>query len=551
MPISADHRGSQVSASAASSTAVPQEGLPGNVFHQGAKALSWLEGRPSQRANDRFLHENFGPVYDELYEENLEVEGELPAALNGAFARNGPNPYFTPTGGYHWFDGDGMMHVVRIKDGKASYCNRFVNTLRLQQEKAAGHPVSIKIGDLRGTQSLFHVAGMTARGALNRDFSKVSTGTGNTALVFHAKKLLALHEADCPYHMRILCDGILETMQRYTFEGQLKHSFTAHPKVDRESGHMFFFGYSSEKPHVQYSVADATGHITHNVAFNLREPIMMHDFAVSQDYAIFLDVPLFFRPQEMISKDLSTALPWQYHQEAGARIGLLPKYATDASQLRWFDLPGFFAFHTANAWQEGPLVHLYLAAFDKFDLDFWNAGGRFPTADPKDGQAYLSEIILNTETGEASRHRVTADVGEFPGTAPHVSGRQNQFVYMPTNDDSKATAQSGAIKVDVLSSKQQVVGRISFGDRCFGGELVFVPRQQDISALQGEDDGYLMTFVYDEPKQMSFFVVYDAHTFSSKPVARVPMPQRVPFGFHGMFLSEQQLQSQDPAPRHH
>ena len=67
----------------------------------------------------------------------------------------------------------------------------------------------------------------------------------------------------------------------------------------------------------------------------------------------------------MVSKNLSTALPWQYHPEAGAKIGLLPKYATDASQLRWFDLPGFFAFHTANAWQEGPLVHLYVAAFDK------------------------------------------------------------------------------------------------------------------------------------------------------------------------------------------
>ena len=66
------------------------------------------------------------------------------------------------------------------------------------------------------------------------------------------------------------------------------------------------------------------------------------------------------------------------------------------------------------------------------------------------------------------------------------AGRQNQYVYMPTNDDSKATAQNGAIKVDVSSSKQQVVGRISFGDRCFGGELVFVPRHQDLSGLKGD-----------------------------------------------------------------
>ena len=70
-------------------------------------------------------------------------------------------------------------------------------------------------------------------------------------------------------------------------------------------------------------------------------------------------------------------------------------------------------------------------------------------------------------------------------------------------------------------------------------------------SIAGEDDGYLMTFVYDEPKQKSFFVVYDAHTMSSRPVARVPMPQRVPFGFHGMFLSEEQLQSQEPFPMHH
>ena len=247
---------------------------------------------------------------------------------------------------------------------------------------------------------------------------------------------------------------------------------------------MYFFGYSNEKPHVQYSVADEAGVITHKVGFNLREPIMMHDFAVTQDYAVWMDVPLCYRPQvrgcsltldctitptwrviaipgelctgnrshldweplppsrpsfwqaargaesrgrthglchwvsqefptaerttaskvgtallqghplkrralrsvirhhvqhpgsclglslptnmqEMISKDLSTALPWQYHPENGARIGLLPKYAEDASQLRWFDLPGFFAFHTANAWQEGPLVHLFVAAFDE------------------------------------------------------------------------------------------------------------------------------------------------------------------------------------------
>ena len=64
-----------------------------------------------------------------------------------------------------------------------------------------------------------------------------------------------------------------------------------------------------------------------------------------------------------------------------------------------------------------------IALRTQFDLDFWNAGGRFPDALPRDGQAYLSEIILNTDTGEASRRRVTQDSGEFPGVAQHVAGR--------------------------------------------------------------------------------------------------------------------------------
>ena len=36
--------------------------------------------------------------------------------------------------------------------------------------------------------------------------------------------------------MRILCDGLLQTLQRYDYDGKLEHSFTAHPKVDSESG---------------------------------------------------------------------------------------------------------------------------------------------------------------------------------------------------------------------------------------------------------------------------------------------------------------------------
>lgn len=50
----------------------------------------------------------YAPREDEKTEE-CKVEGSIPTALNGEFARNGPNPRFPPKGGYHWFDGDGMV----------------------------------------------------------------------------------------------------------------------------------------------------------------------------------------------------------------------------------------------------------------------------------------------------------------------------------------------------------------------------------------------------------------------------------------------------------
>ena len=64
----------------------------------------------------------------------------------------------------------------------------------------------------------------------------------------------------------------------------------------------------------------------------------------------------------------------------------------------------------------------------------------------------------------------------------------------------------------------------------------------------GEDAGYLVTYVHDEGKDESCMAVYDAHTMSSTPVARVALPQRVPYGFHGEWLSEAQFAAQAKGP---
>src|SRR5438045_3261586 len=85
-----------------------------------------------------FLLGNFGPWRMEGTADDLEVIGEIPRELNGTYYRNGPNPAYEPLGRYHWFDGDGMIHAITLRDGCAAYRNRYVQSDGLREERAAG-----------------------------------------------------------------------------------------------------------------------------------------------------------------------------------------------------------------------------------------------------------------------------------------------------------------------------------------------------------------------------------------------------------------------------
>jgi carotenoid cleavage dioxygenase len=93
---------------------------------------------------------------------------------------------------------------------------------------------------------------------------------------------------------------------------------------------------------------------------------------------------------------------------------------------------------------------------------------------------------------------------------------------------------NGLIKYDFSSGSSQVH---KFGAGRYGGEAVFIPRP----GATAEDDGWLITFVYDEGSGASELVVVDAQDITASPVARVIVPQRVPYGFHGTWVSEEQL----------
>ncbi|KAL1197591.1 Carotenoid 9,10(9',10')-cleavage dioxygenase 1 [Cardamine amara subsp. amara] len=489
-----------------------------------------------------YLSGNFAPLRDETPPvKDLPVHGFLPECLNGEFVRVGPNPKFDPVAGYHWFDGDGMIHGVRIKDGKATYVSRFVKTSRLKQEEFFGAAKFMKIGDLKGFFGLLMVNIFQLRTKLKVLDGSYGHGTANTALIYHHGKLLALQEADKPYVVKVLEDGDLQTLGMIDYDKRLTHSFTAHPKVDPVTGEMFTFGYSHTPPYLTYRVISKDGIMHEPVPITISEPIMMHDFAITETYAIFMDLPMHFRPKEMVKEK---KMIYSFDSTKKARFGVLPRYAKDELMIRWFELPNCFIFHNANAWEEEDEVVLITCRLENPDLDMVSGNVKEKL---ENFNNELYEMRFNMKTGSASQKKLSASAVDFPRINECYTGKKQRYVYGTTLDSiAKVT---GIIKFDlhaeaetgkrILEVGGNIKGIYELGQGRYGSEAIYVPHE-----AAEEDNGYLIFFVHDENTGKSCVNVIDAKTMSAEPVAVVELPHRVPYGFHALFVTEEQLQEQ-------
>ncbi|MBD2495032.1 carotenoid oxygenase family protein [Nostoc sp. FACHB-280] len=452
-----------------------------------------------------YLDGNFAPISAEITAENLQVIGELPPELSGMFVRNGPNPQYSPLGQYHWFDGDGMLHGVRISGGKAVYRNRYVQTQKWQTEHEAGK--AIFTGLLEPPQT---------------DAPTISRNTANTALVWHSGQLLAVWEAGAPHAIQV---PELKTIGEQTYNDKLVSPFTAHPKVDPITGEMVFFGYSFTPPYLQYGIVSATGELLFTVPIEIPEPVMMHDFAITEDYTIFMDLPLTFNPAR-----IQQGKPMiMFECDRPSRFGILPRHG-DNSKIQWFESPACYVFHTLNAYQQGDEVVLIACRMSSTSVLGVNG-----VDDPDGNIPRLHQWRFNLKTGAVSESRLDDIAGEFPRVNENLLGRQTRYGYVNKSAPTPVPLFDGVIKYDFDHGTSQIH---EFGQGRYGGESVFAPRPH----ATAEDDGWLMTFVHDETANTSELLVMNAQDITGEPVARVLIPQRVPYGFHAAWVTEKQLQ---------
>jgi len=459
---------------------------------------------PTTKTNP-YLDGNFAPVDREITAQTLQVIGELPADLSGMFLRNGPNPQYSPLGQYHWFDGDGMLHGVRIHNGRAEYQNRYVRTKGWQIEHEAGKAVW---------------SGLLEPPQMDNPHGPTKN-TANTALVWHAGQMLATWEGGAPYAIDLTT---LDTAGEYTYNGKLASSFTAHPKIDPITGEMMFFGYSFAPPYLQYGVVSSKGELLRTVPIELPMAVMMHDFAITENHTIFMDLPLTFSPARM----QEGKPPLMFESNRPSRFGIVPRHG-DNSDIRWFETPACYVFHTLNAYEEGDEVVLIACRMNSTNVLMSESASA-----PEDSIPRLHQWRFNLNTGTVKETKIDSVASDFPRINDNFLGRQTRYGYAGRMAQGSMPLFDGVIKYDLNTNKSQTH---EFESGCYGGEAVFAPHPDG----KDEDEGWLITFVHNSEEETSELVVIDAQDVASEPVARVLIPQRVPYGFHGAWIGEAQL----------
>ncbi|GLZ38698.1 carotenoid oxygenase family protein [Actinokineospora sp. NBRC 105648] len=451
---------------------------------------------------------------------DLEVVGEVPADLDGVYLRNTENPVHPALATYHPFDGDGMVHVVGFRDGKAFYRNRFVRTDGFLAEQEAGGPLWAGIAER--PESAPRHDGWGARGRM-KDAS-------STDVVVHAgAALTTFYQCGEPYRLDPLT---LDTLGKSPWSPE--HGVSAHPKVDEATGELLFFNYGKDEPHLRYGVVDAANQLTHYTDVALPGPRLPHDMAFTENYAILNDCPLFWEP-DLLAKGVHAA---RFHPELPLRLGVLPRKAA-GDRIRWFEADPTFVLHFVNAYEDGD--EIVVDGF--FQSDPEGRGGTFP-GDPAHAKLFrmlsldgmrtrLHRWRLNLATGQATEERLTDSITEFGMVNSHYAGRPYRYAYASTGEPGWFLF-DGLVRHDLHTGGEE---RYRYGPGVFGSETAVAPRV----GSRAEDDAYLITITTDVNADRSECLVFDSARVGDGPVARIRLPERVSSGTHSTWAAGDRL----------
>ncbi len=454
---------------------------------------------------------------------DLEIEGDVPTDLNGAFYRVHPDPQFAPKfDDDQFFNGDGMVSMFRIRGGRIDFRQRYAQTDRFKLEKKAG-------------RALFGAY----RNPLTDDESVKGRirGTANTNVLVHAGKLYAMKE-DSP--CLLMDPATLETEGYTDFGGDLRlPTFSAHPKIDPLNGNFCGFGYATKGPltkDVSYFEIDPAGKVVKQIDFEAPYYTMLHDFAITEDYAVF-NISPYTSSWEQLERN---APHFMYDTDLPSYLGVLRRDG-DGGDIRWFKKePSFCGCHVMNAFQEGTKVHLDLPISENNSLPFFPDINGKPF-DTMAARTYLSRLTVDVAANSdelSDIKKIGETCGEFPRIDDRYAGRPYRHGWMVTYDFDKPYNGPAGPFAGVLNSLTHFDLETGVEQGWWAGpdsgvqEPCFIPRSPGAE----EGDGYLVALVDNHITNYSDLCIFEARNLAKGPLARAKLPIRLRQGLHGNWV---------------
>ena len=438
-----------------------------------------------------YVEGSMAPVADEVTAFDLPVTGTIPEELEGRWLRNGPNPRSAvDPSTHHWFLGDGMVHGVRLRHGKAEwYRNRWVRGTRIAAELGEDPPQGHSYGD-RDFGPNTSVGGFAGR-----TWAMVEAGTSPMTLTYE-----------------------LDTIGYNGFDGTLPGAFTAHPRYDAATGelHAVCYAYPDQLDRVQHVVVGRDGRVAKVTDVPLTGMPMVHDMSLTSRYVLVYDLPVCLDIEAAMT---DSPFPFAWNPDHPARVGLLPRDGT-ANDIVWCVAPQCYVFHSVNAYDaDDGTVLVDLCRYDRmFDGDRNGPIG--------DSAPTIVRWVVDPATATVAETPIADGHHEFPTCDPRVGAGRHRYAYTADGLELGPTHRVDVETGDTVTHDH--------GEGRFGAEPLLVPK--DGSTDEGV--GWVLVCVNDRGGGPAELVVLDGEDLAAEPVARIHLPRRVPDGFHGNWVPD-------------
>ena len=472
----------------------------------------WQKGYESQRREESYYLET--------------LSGSVPRELKGTLFRNGPG--LLDINGIpvqHPFDGDGMVCQFSFQEGRVHFQNRFVRTAGFVEEQAAG---TILYRNVFGTQK--------PGGWLKNAFDFKQKNIANTNIIYWGNKLLALWEGGLPHR---LDPKTLETEGIDQLDGLLGEgeAFAAHPWIEPNS-----LINDHQTTLINFYLEPGLSTTIHTYEFDTQFKVLrqqsntvpgfafIHDFAITPHYYIFFQNPVKFNPIPFVFGLRGAAECIKFKPEENTRIYVIPRDKNSGETVKELEVNAGFIFHHGNAFE----LNDHQLCVDSICY------GDFPEVDPEsdfrdvDFEALypgqLWRFTLNLETATVEKELELPRCCEFPYAHPEKVGQPYRYLFMGTAHQPRGNAPLQAILKYDWESKESLVW--SAAPKGFVCEPIFVPNPDS----KDEDDGWVLTLVYQGEKHCSELVILEGKTLEE--TARLGLKYHIPYGLHGSWVSD-------------